>query len=353
MNGGASGSGGARPSEDPFVYVAGSSVVRVYRFDRATGEFSTLNTEDELGPAPSYLAQSPRDPRILIVTNEDDGEMGGLTTAVASNDGGLFPVNHQTGSDGGFTHVAFSPNGFHVLAASYNGGSVSVFSVGTDAILGGELEHFDFGNGAQSHCVAFDAEGTHVLVPNKGNDEVAQLVLAEDGTLTASTPPSVMTADGAGPRHIVLHPNGDLAFVINELDSTMTPYRVSDRGTLTAGTPVSTLPSGFTGSNTGAHVEITPDGRFVYGSNRGHDSIVAFSVDQTTGALTLVEHEASGGDTPRDFDMDPYGEFVIVANQQSSSLAAFTVESDGTLTPLGDPVDGPPGARAVLVTYLP
>jgi 6-phosphogluconolactonase len=353
VNAGAGGSAGARPSGDPVVYVAGSADVSAYRFNRSTGEFVEIQAEAGLGPGPSYLAISPQDSRIVIVTNEDDGPMGGLTSAVVDNDGALSKVHHVTGSDGGFTHVAIAPNGNLALAASYNGGSVSVFSIGTDATLGGEIDNVDFGNGAQSHCVAFDREGTHVLVPNKGNDEVAQLLLGEEGMLTPNTPSSVATANGAGPRHIALHPNGTLAFVINELDSTMTPYRVSDSVTLTAGTPVSTLPAGFSGQNSGAHVELTPDGRFVYGSNRGHDSIVVFSADQATGALTFVEHEPSGGRTPRDFDMDPYGEFIVVANQQSSNLAAFRVEADGTLTPFGDPVSGPSGARGVLIAYLP
>ena len=174
-----------------------------------------------------------------------------------------------------------------------------------------------------------------------------------DGRLTPNTPATVGTANGAGPRHIAMHPSGTLAFVINELDSTMVPYQVSATGTLTPGTSVSTLPAGFNGQNSGAHVEVTPDGKYVYGSNRGHDSIVAFSADQTTGALTLIEHEPSRGRTPRDFDMDPDGRFIVVANQQSSSVAAFRIETDGKLTPLGDTKGGPAGAQAVQIVYVP
>jgi 6-phosphogluconolactonase len=349
---GTGGGAGAGPTQDPVVYIGGSSEVRIYDFKRSTGEFSARTQAAMLGPSPSYIAVSPNK-TCLVVTNEDDGSMGGLTSATISSTGDLVKVNHVTGSDGGFTYVAISPNGQRVAAASYNGGSVSIFSLGTDCTLGGELDNRDFGSDAQTHCAAYDASGTHLLVPNKGNDEVAQLVVGTDGMLSANTPASVMTVSGAGPRHIAVHPNGKLAFVIDELDSTMTPYQVSSSFTLTAGTPVTTLPSGFNGQNTGAHVEITPDGKYVYGSNRGDDSIVAFSADQSTGALTLVGHQDSGGQTPRDFDMDPYGAFLIVANQGNSRVAALSIGSDGKLTPLGDPVAGPAGGEAAQIVYLP
>jgi len=218
-------------------------------------------------------------------------------------------------------------------------------------MLGAESDNTDFGSMAQTHCIAIDAAGTHLLVPNKGNDEVAQLVF-DSGTLSANSPARVTTATRAGPRHIAIHPSGKLAFVINELDSTMTPYQLATNGTLTAGTPVSTLPSGFSGGNTGAHVEVSPDGKFVYGSNRGHDSIVVFSIDPVSGALTLVQHQPSGGSSPRDFDMDPNGKFIIVANQNDSRVAVFAIGSDGKLTPVGSSVAGPTGCSAVQIAYL-
>jgi 6-phosphogluconolactonase len=348
---GNSGAGGAA-ARDPVVYVGGSSEVRAYDFDRETGALTPRGGAMTLGPNPSYLAVT-LNKKFLLVTNESDGTMGGITSAAIGSDGALTLLNHQAGSDGGFTFVGINAAGTFAIGASYNGGSVSVFPLGADGMLGAESDNRDFGSGAQSHAVAFDASGEHVFVPNKGNDEVAQLLLGGDGTLTPNTPASVMTANGAGPRHIALHPNGSLAFVINELDDTMTPYALSTGGALTAGTPVSTLPAGFSGQNTGAHVEITPDGRFVYGSNRGHDSIVAFAADQTTGALTLIEHEPCGGSTPRDFDLDPLGTFIVVANQNSSNLAAFRIESDGKLSALGSPTNGPQGAQAVQIVYLP
>ena len=121
---------------------------------------------------------------------------------------------------------------------------------------------------------------------------------------------TVATEPGAGPRHFALHPSGSFAFVIHELGNSMTPYRLDADGALTPGTTVSTLPGDFNGQNSGAHVEVSPDGRFLYGSNRGHDSIVVFSIGED-GGLTLVEHEPTRGRTPRDFEMDPAGDIVI------------------------------------------
>jgi 6-phosphogluconolactonase len=343
------------PATKPIVYIGGSASnaaypFTTYDFDPDTGVLKARAATTDLGATPSYIALASSK-KFLVVTNESDDAAGGLTSASVAADGTLTKLNHVSGNDGGFTYVAIHPGGY-AFGASYNGGSLSVFPVGADGMLGAEADNMDFGAMAQTHCVAIDSSGMHLLVPNKGNDEVAQL-LFNTGAISANQPARVAAANGAGPRHIAIHPNGKLAFVINELDSTMTPYQLAASGTLTAGTPVSTLPSGFNGQNSGAHVEVSPDGKFVYGSNRGHDSIVVFSADQTTGALTLVQHQPSGGQTPRDFDMDPYGRFIVVANQGNSKVAAFGIGDDGKLTPLGSAVNGPNGCSAVQIAYLP
>jgi 6-phosphogluconolactonase len=150
-----------------------------------------------------------------------------------------------------------------------------------------------------------------------------------------------------------VHPNGKLAFVINEANSTVTSYQLSSQGTLTATTTISTLPPEFVGENTGAHIELSPDGQFAYASNRGHDSIAAYAVDASSGTLTLLEHESTRGLTPRDFDIDPNGDLLIVANQESDTLTVYALEADGSLSPLGAPVAAPASPRAVQIHYLP
>jgi 6-phosphogluconolactonase len=248
-----------------------------------------------------------------------------------------------------------SPGGRFVVAASYNGGAVAVFPI--NALTGAletssQIERFS-GDPVQSHCVAFDRTGTHVFVPNKGLDNIAQFSFeVRFGTLLASTPATVATMANAGPRHIAVHPTGDFAYVINEVASSMTAYRIDANGTLSPIETESTLPSGFSGQNTGAHVEVSPDGTLLFGSNRGHDSIVVFSIDPATGALTFVEHESTRGQTPRDFDVDPAGRYLVVANQGSDNLAVFGIDAGG-LTPVGSVVTGLNNPAAVQFVYLP
>jgi 6-phosphogluconolactonase len=337
----------------PIVFVAssgGGGAVRAYDLDKATGALTQRGGDYDAGPSPSYLALDPGRTHLYASSAEASG---GVAALAIGKDGALTQLNHQPGSDGGFAHLAVDPASQLVLAASFEGGGVSVFPIASDGSLEAEAQHVDFGDGAYAHAIAFDQAGEHVLVPTLGLDQIQQLVLGQDGMLTPNSPAFVATAAGAGPRHIVVHPGFQLAFVVNEVDSTVTPYQLAGSGTLTPGTPISMLPAGgFAGENTGAHIEISPDGRFVYASNRGHDSIVVYAVDQTSGALTLVEHEPTRGLTPRDFDVDPNGQILIVANQESDNLSVYAIESDGTLTPLGTPTPSGPSPRCVQFHYL-
>jgi 6-phosphogluconolactonase len=320
----------------PLLYVGGfgADPVRVYEVNKQTGALTERPATFAAGPSPAYFALDPSRTH-LYVANEEDGTEGGVTAFSIAADGSLELINHQAGSDGGFTHLSVTPDSRFVLGASYNGGSVSVFPVQQGAALGAEVAVVDFGDGSQAHCVAFDDAG-NVLVPTKGADAVQQLLLDAAGQLSANTPPSVASADGAGPRHIALHPSGGFAFVINELSSTVTSYKLAG-GKLTVGATVSSLPEDYNGDNTGAHIEVSPDGRFVYASNRGHDSIVIYSVNEQTGDLLLLEHEPTGN-TPRDFDVDPNGELLVAANQGDGTLSVYRIETTGQLTPLGGPV---------------
>jgi 6-phosphogluconolactonase len=333
-----------------YDYGSNSYPLTTYDLDPESGALTERGSVDA-GANPSYLALAPSGTE-LYVANEIDSEFGGLTALSIAADGTLSVLNHQSGSDGGFTYVAVDPSGSFAFGAAYNGGSVSVFPIQADGSLGAEVTNRDFGNQSNSHCVGFDPAGRFAFVPNKGNNEIAQLILGSDGSLSDNSPATVNTAPGAGPRHIAIHPNGGLAFLIAELDSTMTPYQISPEGTLTPGTSLSTR-AGTGGQNTGAHVELSPDGHFVYGSNRGDNDIVVFAADQTSGELTLIENESSRGSTPRDFDIDPYGRVLVVANQDSNDLAVFAIANDGSLEPLGQTVTGPPQPAGVQIVYLP
>jgi 6-phosphogluconolactonase len=238
-----------------------------------------------------------------------------------------------------------------LVAASYDGGSISLFPIAQDGSLGPEKQLLDFGNQAKAHSVAFDGAGRFAFVPTLGLDRVQQLQVGQDGTLSPNVPAAVTTATDAGPRHLALHPNGKLVFVVNETASTLTPYGLGTDGKLSPGNSVSTLPTGFTGESYGQHVEVSPGGRFVYASNVGHDSLAVFAVEPTSGALTHLQDQPSGGAWPRDFDVDPNGDVLVVANRDSNSLCVFAIGADGKLTPVGQPTTVPAEPSSVVIRY--
>ena len=355
-SGGSGGSGAGKLTGTPIVFVGGfgaSYPVRAYTIDKASGALTQRGGDFDAGTDPSYLALDPSRTH-LYAANENDSADGGITALAIDGTGALTKLNHRSGSDKGFTYVAVDPSGKFVLGASYNGGSVSIFSLGADGSIEPELDNVDFGSSSQAHGIAFDKTGQYVLVPTKGADAIQQLSLGQqNGMLSPNAPASVATAAGAGPRHIAVHPSGKLAFVANELSSTLTPYQLSSDGKLTAGTSISMLPPTFSGDGKAAHVELSPDGRFVYASSRGSNTIAVFAADQATGALTLVEHEPTRGSTPRDFDVDPNGDVLIVANQDSATLSVYSIEENGALSPLGTPTPSAPKPSAVQIHYVP
>jgi 6-phosphogluconolactonase len=159
----------------------------------------------------------------------------------------------------------------------------------------------------------------------------------EQGRLIPADEPWTEIAPGSGPRHLTFHPDGRIAYAINELSSTVTTLAYDeDHGTFEELQTISTLPDGFTGENTTADIHIAPSGRFVYGSNRGHDSIVIFGVDSESGELTCIGHESTRGATPRNFAIDPSGTYLLAANQDSDSVVTFRIDpNSGVLTPTG------------------
>ncbi len=165
----------------------------------------------------------------------------------------------------------------------------------------------------------------------------------QQGTLAANDPPWATVAPGAGPRHFAFRPGGEFAYVINEMHSTVTAFAYdAARGALREIQTLSTLPEDFAGSNTTAEIQVHPSGRFLYGSNRGHDSIAVFSIDADTGRLQFVERESTQGSTPRNFGIDPSGRFLLAANQASDSVVVFRIDgSTGELTPTGQSIEVP------------
>ena len=179
---------------------------------------------------------------------------------------------------------------------------------------------------------------SRILAVDLGTDRLMAFQLDQErGTLSPADPPWTQLPPGAGPRHLAFHPHRPFAYVISELQSTVTVFRyVEQQGAFAALQTVSTLPDDFTGQNLGAEIKVAPSGRFVYASNRGHDSLAIYAVDQETGQLSLVGHESTQGVGPRDFTIDPSGALLLVANQDTDTVVTFWIDQDsGTLRATG------------------
>lgn len=348
-SGGQAAGGAAAVPGKLVVFVGGydSELVVSYDLDVTTGQLTERASGVAAGADPAYLALDPQG-RCLYAANEA-GE-GGVTALRVAADGSLTTLNHQPGP--GLAHLAVAPSGKFVIGASYGGGRAVVYPLADDCSVGAVAHSLDLGENSMAHSVAYDKAGGYVLVPTPGSDSVAQLVLGIDGVLSNNEPASAPSSTGARPRHIAVHPDGKLAFVINEQGSSITSYQLSANGTLSPVASVSALPDNYAQESVGAHIEVSPDGRFVFASNRGHDSIVVFAVDQAGGGLSLVEHEPTRGLTPRDFEVDPNGRFLVVANQDSNNLSVFAIADDGYLTPLVNTVATRPKPAAVQILHL-
>jgi 6-phosphogluconolactonase len=324
--------GGAGASGVPFVYVGGTDGnITIYRLDRGAKTL-TLDDTVDAGNYPSFLAVNPAHTMLYAVL---EGTTSVAAFAIDQTTGGLTKRGSDQPAGGDApTHVSVDKTGGWVMIANYNGGSVRVFPVMNDGSLGAPSDTKM--PGTNPHFIVTDAANAFAFVPCKGSNLVAQYSFnAQNGTLTANATPSVPTASGAGPRHFAFHPSAPFAYLINELDDTMTAFSYdATMGRLTPIHSLSTLPGGMSsGSNSTAEVAVHPTGKFLYGSNRGDNSIVVYTLDQGTGRMTLGGHDASGGQTPRHFSLDDTGALLFAANRDSNNVVVFSVNPDtGRLT---------------------
>lgn len=298
----------------------------------ADGSLSLKSTTPAVS-SPSFLAIDRAVTHVYAVSEETAGRVAAYS--IDKGTGALTYLNDVSSNGDGPAHVAIDATGKWVIAANYGDGTVSVLPVQADGKLGNATDTQAVG--ANAHMAAIDPSNQFVFVPCKGADAIAQFKLS-NGKLVANATKVVKTAAGAGPRHIAFHPNGKYAYLINENNSTMTGFTLDATGSLTPIETKSTLPTGFSGTNTGAEVWVHPSGMLVYGSNRGDNSIVAFTIDPATGKMTLKGHTKSGGKTPRDFTLDATGKFLYSANQDSSNVVPFAIDAAGALAPVGAPV---------------
>ena len=336
----------------PLPHVEGRAVgIHALRLDGRSGKLTSIGVTAE-AVNPSYLATDARQ-RHLYAVRETPGDLMPAVAAFAiePNGYGLRPLNHQPAHDTIPCFVTVDPSGRFVLDANYGSGSVSVYPIEADGRLGSATDIVQHEGssvnparqeGPHTHQVVFGPDGHTLFVPDLGLDRVMIYRLeAERGQLVAHDQPWVEVRPGAGPRHMVFHPSGRYAFLLNELDSTTVVF-AHEAERLTPLQTISTLPAGYRGESSCAAIRIAPSGRFVYASNRGHDSIAIFAFDQATATLTLVDHQPTGGRTPRDFALDPSNGFLIAANQDSDTVASFRIEPEtGSLEPTGSVVAVP------------
>jgi 6-phosphogluconolactonase len=366
----AMGRGGARAQARPtFAYVGcfttvdgraadGRGIV-VFRVDPLSNRWTEVQRIADVAN-PNFLTLDRRQ-RYLYAADGANREFA-TAFSVDPRTGELKMLNRQpTGRNGGL-HVIVDPTNRYLLVP-HNPGTIAVLPVRADGSLAPMSDAADWSGALgphrteqttpHPHHIQFDRRGRFLVVPDKGLDLVHVFTLdTAAGKLVANTPPSVAARSGSAPRHVVFHPGGRYAHVVNELDSTVTTYRFDEeRGTLEPIQVIPTIPPTFTGNNTGAEIVVTRSGRFVYASNRGHNSIAIFAVEDS-GVLSHARWQPTLGSTPRFIGLDPSETFLYAANQGSNSIVAFRVDqTSGALSPTGYAVET--GAPTCIVFATP
>lgn len=319
--------------------------ISVFRVDAQSGALSLVQVVKGL-VNPSYLALSASGTRLYTV-HGDRSEVSAFR--VDPGTGELSFLNSRSTEGRNPVHLALDPSGRWLIVTNHIGASVAVLPIAADGAIGAVVQVTPFAGPvgphrveqqqAKPHFNLFDPSGRFVIVPDKGLDRVFSFRF--DGQeLVAASSPFVQTREGAGPRSLVFHPSQPLAYVVNELDSTVTTYAFdTETGALTPRQILPTLPCDFTGTSRAAGIAIDAAGRTLYTSNRGHDSIAVFRIDPGTGLLDFVTAEPSGGRTPRFFTLSPEGRVLYALNEETDTIVSFAVDvKTGRLAPMGQVV---------------
>ena len=344
---------------------AKSKGIYAYRMDLAKGTFEDLGLVAET-PNPSFLALDPKG-HFLYAANELEkygGAAAGSVTsfAIDSATGKLKQLNQESSRGTDPCHLIVDPSGHHVLVANYGSGSLASLPVRPDGSLGpavGFVQNEGKGTdparqtGPHAHCLTMDPSNLYVLGCDLGLDKV--LIWHFDsvkGTLVPNQPAFAAVKPGSGPRHMAFGHNGRFLYVLNEMTATVSAFHYDPlKGALKELETVAALPAGHQGSFSGAEIAVHPNGRFLYASIRGANTIAIFEIQPMRGTLSLAGHMPTGGRTPRNFAIDPTGHFLLAANQDTDTIVEYAIHQDnGTLTPAGHILRVP---SPVCVTFLP
>ena len=340
-----------------FVYIgtyteegSESKGIYAYRFDSETEQVTPIGLAAE-AINPSFLAVHPNH-RFVYAVNEVSNYKGQKSGAVSSfaidrSTGKLTLLNQVASRGGDPCYISLDKAGKYVLVANYGGGSIAVFLVLKDGRLGEAsafVQHTGHGTnpqrqeGPHAHSIDVSPDNRFAVVNDLGLDET--LVYGFDGVQgsLAAANPNIGKADpGAGPRHLALHPSGRFAYVINEMQSAITAFRYDPAaGQLQKIQTISSLPKDFSGHDEAAEIQVHPSGKFLYASNRGHDSVAVFAIDAGEGALTPIQYVSTKGGSPRSFEIAPGGSLLLAENEKSDDIVLFHINPEtGRLNPTG------------------
>lgn len=310
----------------------------IYSIELNTEEktLENLTVEAEVG-SPTYLSSS-NDASLLYAVLKEDSDHGGVIALKQTDEGSYATADVSTSEGAPPCYVAYDEKNGFVYAANYHKGQVSVYKTDergslelTDTVQHSGKSVHENQKGPHAHYFDLTPDEKYLIACDLGTDEVLTYEVNEEGKL--SEVDRISVAPGTGPRHIVFHPNGKYAYVFGELSSDVLAFEYDkETGTLNELQTISSIPEEHTEFNGGAAIRISSDGKYIYASNRGHDSIVVYAV-QEDGTLELVEYTPTEGETPRDFNLDPSEKFVVVGHQDTDNLTLFERnEETGQLT---------------------
>ncbi|TDT63266.1 lactonase family protein [Fonticella tunisiensis] len=321
----------------------------IYRFtmDASSGKIEDVSLAGEM-ENPTYLAIDKNNKLLYSVAKVGDG--GGVAAFKIKNSGDLELINYQVSQGKPPCYVGLNSKNEYVFSANYHRATIEVFPVREDGgidIPSSVITHEGSGPNkerqekAHAHYAALTPDEKYLCAVDLGIDKLAVYSLNR-GSLSEANGLSLSLRPGCGPRHLAFHPNGKFAYIITELSSEIVALEYSPSDGFKEIQYISALPEGFNGENLGSAIYVSPDGRYLYASNRGHNSIAIFRIDITSGRLEVVGHESTGGEHPRDFAIDPTGKFLIAANQDTNNIVPFSIDnSTGKLTRIGDSISIP------------
>jgi 6-phosphogluconolactonase len=341
-----------------------SKGIYAYRFDAEKGQLTTMGVAAETAD-PSFLAVHPNG-KYLYAVNEIstfNGGAGGAVSAfsVAAKTGALKFLNQVPTRGAGPCHVSLDKNGAYVLVANYDGGSIASFPVREDGSLGtasGFVQHSGSGpnkerqEGPHAHWIGTSPDNRFALAVDLALDQV--IVYGFDsgnGLFTPMLSGFAKVKPGAGARHLAFHPNGKFAYLLSEMDSSVTVFSYQAKnGAFSSLETLSALPKDYAGPKEAAEIAVHPSGKFLYTSNRGHDSIALFEINPAKGTLKSLGQVLTGGKTPRHFAIDPTGMYLLAENQESNNIVVFHIDpATGNLTPTGQTIEVP---SPVCITFV-